>query len=191
MTSYRKKLLLGLGLAAGVAALVGWQLCFRTWPVARYQRLLAAAGEKLRVEDLLPPPVPWESNGAIVFSQTVNYRSWGTNLLDKNAPLAMHMVAPGQAQVGWAQPNVLSEQTNSWSQVEAALAQYEERLDLIREAAERPVFDFRLDYRQVPSLLLPHLAPLKWAVQHLTIATLCDLHDGNVVPATTNLEVML
>jgi hypothetical protein len=191
MSSSKQKLLLGLGLAAGVAALVGWQLCYRTWPVARYQRLLAAGGEKLRVEELLPPPVPWESNGAPLFSQSVSYRSQGTNLLDKNAPLAMHLVAPGRAQVGWAQPNVLSEQTNSWSQVEAALAQYEERLDLIREAAERPVFDFRLDYRQGPSLLLPHLAPLKWAVQHLTIATLCDLHDSNAVAATTNLEVML
>jgi hypothetical protein len=60
MSSYRQKLLLGVGLAAGIAALVGWQLCFRILPVARYQRLLAGAGEKL---DEASPATKSESFG--------------------------------------------------------------------------------------------------------------------------------
>jgi len=116
---------------------------------------------------------------------------WGTNLLDKNAPSAMRMVAPGKAAVASAQPDVRSEHTNSWDEVEAALGPYREDLDLVRAAAQYPVWDFNLDYHQGFVLLLPHLAPIKRSVQYLTTEELCELRRGEVAAATTNVEAML
>jgi hypothetical protein len=161
------------------------------WAVARYKRQLLLAGEKLKIEELLPPFVFPESNGAPVFAQVMTKFGYGTNLLDKNTPMGMRIVAPGKAMIGWAQPDVRSEATNTWEEVEAALAQYRQALDLVKEAAQRPVFDFRLNYHQGPTLLLPHLSPLKRAVQMLAVAALCDLRHGYAGPASTNILVML
>src|SRR5262249_15771037 len=155
------------------------------------------SGERLNPEQLWPVPPPLESNGAPLFRQVMfNWnargRAGGTNLLDKNAPAAMHMVAPGQAVVSWAQPDVHSgNATNTCAQIEAALSRDDMYLDDVRLAALRPVFDFGLDYRQGWSLLLPHLAPLKRSVQLLTFDAVCDLHRGDVMAACTNVETAL
>ena len=126
-----------------------------------------------------------------MFSQTMGSFSWGSGLLDTNMPPAMQMVAPGKAMVGWAQPDVRSGGTNTWNEVDQALERYHDALDFVREAAERPAFDFQLDYREGYNLSLPHLGPLKHAVQLLTTDTLCDLHHGDAAAATTNVEAML
>jgi hypothetical protein len=160
--------------------------------VEKYQAQLLAAGERLNMEQLWPVPPPLESNGAPLFRQVMFNWTRGTNILDKNAPVAMRMVAPGKAAVSWAQPDVhYSDATNTWEEVEAALSRFDLCLDELRFAAQRPVFDFCLDYRQGYSLLLPHLAPLKRSVQFLTTAALCDLHRGDVTAASTNVETML
>src|SRR5207245_2097203 len=109
MISYRLKVALGLALAVGALLFAAYSLHYRDrWAVARYQRQLVAAGEKLKIEQLWQlPPLP-ESNGALLFSQTIWSWNSSTNLLDKNPPLAMHMIAPGKAMVGWGQPDVRS-----------------------------------------------------------------------------------
>jgi hypothetical protein len=112
-------------------------------------------------------------------------------LLEKNPPLLMHLVAPGKAMAGWAQPDCRDSRTNSWEEVEAALADENEALDLLRQLIEFPALDFHLNYKQGPSLLLPHLAPLKRAAQRLSAAALCDLHRGDMAAAVTNVRAML
>jgi hypothetical protein len=160
--------------------------------VARYQRQLLAAGERLDIADIIPPPPLPEKNGAPIFLEAMAGRSWSfTNLLDKNSPASMRMIGPGKAIVGWAQPDVRDDQTNSWAEIESALGDWSETLDAVREAAERPVFDFHLDYRQGFGLLLPHLAPLKHTQQLLAATALCSLHRGDAATATTNVEAML
>jgi hypothetical protein len=160
--------------------------------VALYEAQLVASGEKLNLEQLLPRPAPAESNGAPLFRQVMFNWIRGTNLLDKNDPIAMRMVAPGKALVCWAQPDVRSNSgTNTWPEIEAALSPFSSCLEDLRIAAQRPVFDFYLDYRQGPSLLLPHLAQLKRSVQFTTTAALCNLHRGDVMVASTNIQTML
>jgi hypothetical protein len=181
---------LGLGILLTALLILNWSCHYRS--VARYQQQLLRAGEKLKLEELLPPPTPPDQNGAPLFRETI--ANWGpgyTNLLDKNAPVGMRMIAPGKAIVGWAQPDVRSDGTNTWNEVEAALAPYRANLELVREAAEYPIFDFHLDYRQGFSLLLPHLAPLKRSEQRLAAAAICDLHHGDTAAATTNIQAML
>lgn len=193
MNAFKRNVLLGFGVLVLVLLAVAAVSHYRArWAVVRYQRQLQAAGEKLKIEGLIPmPPMP-ESNGAPFFSQAVGAFSWnGTNLLNKNAPAPMMMVAPGKAMVGWAQPDVRVDGTNTWQEVAAALKQYQAGLDLVRTAAQCPVWDFRLDYRQGFTLLLPHLAPEKRAVQLLGTVALCDLHQGDAAGAATNIEATL
>ncbi|HWI57647.1 MAG TPA: hypothetical protein VNZ22_10505 [Bacillota bacterium] len=190
MRSYKRRAVLGLVLLLAALPVLIWTFHHRA--VARFQEQLLATGERLKIEELLPPWTPPEQNGALLFRQTMG--SWGpgvANLLEKNPPVAMQLVAPGKAMVGWAQPDVRSATTNTWSEVEAVLAPYQETLALVRAAAERPIFDFQLDYRQGFGLVLPHLAPLKRTEQRLATATLCELHQGEMAAASTNVQVML
>jgi hypothetical protein len=178
-----------LVLLAGTLAII-WAVRARS--VARYQQQLLLAGEKLKLEDVLPPLTPADQNGVAAFRQAMPaWRSSGTNLLDRNPPAAMHMLAPGKAMIGWMQPDIRSDGTNTWSQVETEVASYHDDLQLVREAAAYPVLDFNLDYRQGFTLLLPHLAPLKRSEQYLTMAAVCALHKGDVPVACTNIEAML
>ena len=191
MTTHRRIVLAGLGLVAGAMVVVVCAVHYRgKWAVDRYRRELLAGGEKLTVDDALPPPAMPEDNGALIFGQALfNWPS--ANFLEKNSPVAMLLVAPGKAAVGWKQPDVRVDGTNTWDEVETAMAKYQAALDLVREAATRPAFDFRPNYRQGPSLLLPHLATEKRAVQRLTAAELCDLHRGDTAGAMTNVQTML
>jgi hypothetical protein len=186
----RRLVVLGLlGLFAGSPFLL-WFIRYHA--VARYQEELLSAGEKLKLEELMPRLVPPDQNGAYLFGQTMgSWRVAGTNLLEKNPPMAMHLVAPGKAMVGWAQPDVRYDGTNSWTEVEKVLAAYGDAFDQVREAAAFPAIDFHLNYRQGFSLLLPHLAPLKSAEQRLSAAMLCELHDRDTASAGTNLQAML
>jgi hypothetical protein len=192
MNPFRRKVVFGLVLLAGVTLAAAYLVHFRVkWEVERYERQLAAAGEILALAPLMPPPVAPDNNGASLFNQAMSGLSWSKNVLETNLPPSMRMVAPGKAMVGWAQPDIRSDGTNTWSEVDEALARHRDALDTVREAAERPVFDFQLDYRQGFTLLLPHLAPLKRATQLLSADTMSDLHRGDAGAATTNIVAML
>jgi hypothetical protein len=192
VNTYRQRTLIGLSLLAGLLLVVAYRVHFRAkWAVARYQRQIAAAGETLDVKKLYPPAVSPESNGAPVLLQAMPGLSWSQSLLNTNAPPSMQMEAPGKALVAWAQLDVRAGGTNTWDEVTRAVAAYSDPLDLVRDAAQLPKLDFQLDYVVGFNLLLPHLAPLKHAVQLLTTDTLCDLHRGDTAAATTNIHAML
>jgi hypothetical protein len=192
MTSRGRKVALGLGLLAGVLLILAWVVHYQAkWAVERYKRQLIAAGEKLEVKQLVPPlPLP-ESNGAPILTRAVGVWARNFDPQESNTPVAMRLIAPGKAIAGWALPGVGQEGTNPWSHAEAALAQDSATMDLVREAAGRGVLDFQLDYRQGYSLLLPHLAPLKRAVQLLETAAMCDLHDKDAAEAAADIGTML
>jgi hypothetical protein len=125
---------LGLGLLSGVLLFAIWLPHYRgRLAVERYRRQLLAAGEKLNVNDLLPQLSPAEENGASLFRPTIGAWNRATDLLAQNSPPAMQMVGPGKAMVGWAQPNVRTDRTNTWAEIEAALALADETLEQVRE----------------------------------------------------------
>lgn len=192
MLSYQRRVLSLIALLMiFLLGVVGFLYYRVRWAVAHYQHQLQAAGEKLNIDELIPVAIPPESNGAPIFMQSIGAAPSGTNLLDYHAPIAMQMIAPGKAIVAWAQPEVRSDGTNTWEEIEAALAQYGARLESVRAAAAYPRFDFRLRYHVGPSLLLPHLAPLKQAIQRLTTSELCELHQGDIVAACADIQTML
>lgn len=162
-----------------------------------YKRSLLAKGEKLEISQVLPPAVPPGSNGAdvvraafaLLVSDDDDY-GYFTNL-----PPAMHMIAPGRAMVGWAQPDVrgyyTSYYTNTWENVKAAAETNRPGTELLRRVMDYPTIDFQPDYGDWPAMPLEHLSPLRRCALKLLIAAMCNLHQGNAASAITNLCTML
>jgi hypothetical protein len=159
--------------------------------LAAYKKQLIAAGEKLTVEELLPRPVPPEENSAGVFHQATSSRRGRSGLLDTNPPAAMRMVAFGKAMIGSAQPEVLNYGTNSWEELDAALAQNQAALELLDQIIDRPVLDFQLNYELGGFPSFAYLSELKGAVQLLSAATIWDVHRGEAQSAGRRVQAML
>ncbi len=156
--------------------------------VEAYKKLLREQGEKLELSEVLPPPVPAESNS--VNAVVDAFGMFGSG--NENIPDAMKMVAPGKALVGWRQPEARGyDFTNSWDDFAVGVAVNRPALELLHQVLERPRLDFQLDYKQGATLLLPHLAPMKRAAQKLLAASVLDLHNGDSGAATTNILTLL
>jgi hypothetical protein len=176
-----------------VLAALAYAFHFRwKWGAENYKRQLLAAGEKLTVDELIPPPVPPEQNSAAIFLKAADEIKRHPTLLDTNPPGAMRMVAPGKAMIGWTMPDIRSDEaTNTWEEAEADLSLNHESLELLRQIIERPAFDFKLRYQEGDMLRLPHLAPMKRASEFLAAATICYLHRGDTASAVKNTRAML
>ncbi|HXI69068.1 MAG TPA: hypothetical protein VNN22_01795 [Verrucomicrobiae bacterium] len=168
-----------------------WLMTIRIQPaneVEAYKKSLREKGEKLELSEVLPPPVPAASNSVNAVEDA--FRLIGTSL--ENLPDAMKMVAPGRAMVGWRQPDARGyDFTNSWDDFAAEVAANNPAIELLHQVLERPRLDFQLDYKKGSAMLLPHLAPMKRAVQLLCADAVLDLHNGDTGAATTNILTML
>jgi len=161
-------------------------------PAQSYKEQLRAAGEKLTIEELIPPRVPAEQNGADLLRQAAALATTSRGIFDKNPPPAMRMIAPGKATIGWQRPDIRNEgATNSWEDAYAMLEYRAGELELLQKLIERPALDFELDYKKGFKLLLPHLARLKGLAQLLSEAAICDLHRGDTSSPVTNTRAML
>jgi hypothetical protein len=162
--------------------------------VEAYKKLLRDQGERLEIKEVLPPHLPAESNGVALVQSAFSFLAAG-NGEDRNLPLAMRMVAPGRALVGWARPNLVYPgsygYTNTWEHARQAADANRPVFDRLQQAAGYPALDFQIDYSLGPETLLPHLAPLKRCTQRLSAAAMCDLHDGNAAAAATNICTLL
>lgn len=161
----------------------------------RYKAQLRAAGEKLNVDELLPPRIPPEQNGAKLFAQTHPYFLL-EGVLNSNPPPAMRTVPPNKAMIGWQQPFIVSENgrglsTNTWQDVEQELKKVAPGLELLHQTAARPGFDFELDYHNSSMVGLTNLADLKRAVLLLSAAAVSDLHRGDTPSAITNVHALV
>ncbi len=186
----RWKILIALGIFLLLAAMSAWFTGHHKpeSEVEAYKNFLRAHGEKLEFAEVLPPPVPPESNSVAAVQSA--FAMFGSGY--ENVPYAMKAVAPGKALVGWMQPDARdSDFTNSWEEFSARVAFDQPALELLHQVLQKPDLDFQLDYTKGFSLLLPHLAPLKKATQKLTSAAILNLHDGNAGEAVTNILTVL
>ena len=169
------------------------------WAVAAYLAQLRAAGEKLAVEELRPKPLPEPRDGTARFRQANYELSLSirrTSLVDTNQPKALEIVAPGKARIGWARAEITDgsgrrSATNSWPEVESALAEKQALLGLLRALPQRPAVNLNLDYAQGFSLPLPHLSQVMRAAQLLSTDALCALHRGDAESAAADVYAVL
>ncbi len=161
--------------------------------VNRYKAELQAQGEPLELRQVLPPPVPVELNQAADYQQAVSLLSSNQNVLFSNPPPVMRMVAPGKALVGWRQPWLLDgRMSNSWDDVQAALAEDKRALALLGKLPRQPIFDFQLNYTNSPEKMrFPHLAVSKKAALRLGADAQFSLHQGDPDSAGKDIQTML
>jgi len=160
-------------------------------PLEKYKAQLRASGEKLTVEELIPPRLQPEQNSAETLIRAGALSRYDDTFFNSNPPPAMHLVAPGKAMIGWAQPYLHYDGSNTWEEAEAALQLSEPALELLRRTIEQPHFDFALDYKQGMTLIIPHLMTMRKSTQLLSAAALCDLHRHDSASAVTNTRAML
>jgi len=162
----------------------------------QYRHQLLAAGEKLSIEDHIPPRADPERNGADLFDQACRFITpYGYSLVTSNPPTAMCIVAPGKARIAWLQNEILFLKghffnTNTWVDLEADLTAQDPAFDLLQQAAARPEFDFGLDYHQLFTPV-PQLPKLRQATALLAGKVIFDLHRGDTVSAVTNFQTLL
>ncbi len=193
--SRRKTILLVIfsGLLAG-----GLGLAIYHWQakraVAAYRKQLIAAGEKLTVKELIPPTPAKEEDGAELFhkARTLIKSSSSKDLLLANPPSAMRAVAPGKAAVGWLQTNLRDQMaTNTWDDLADTMEGMRAELALLDQLADKRTIDFKFNYNQGFSGLLPMLAPMKQASQRLNAAVVFALHEDDTDTANAHVRGML
>jgi hypothetical protein len=164
----------------------------------RYKAQLRAAGEKLTVDELLPPRIPPEQNGAKLFLQFIPYLH-SEGVLSSNPPPAMRGVPPNKAIIGWQQPYIVSVSaggfgnsliTNTWNDIDLELKKAAPGLELLHQAAARPAFNLEVDYHN-SAAPLTNLGSLKAAIVLLSDAGVSDLHRGDTPSAVTNVHSLL
>lgn len=161
-------------------------------PLEEYKAKLRASGEKLAIEELIPPRVPVAENRAEHLRKAIQLSEVAGRFVNDNLPFAMRTIAPGKAIDGSRQPDIRTDTaTNSWEAMDAALLGRNEELELLHELIEQPVLDFELEYKRGFRLLLPHLAKTKGEAQLLFAAAVCDLHRGNTPSSVTNIRAIL
>jgi hypothetical protein len=191
--SCRRKILIVVGAALAAAVLIPairhYQL---KAAVNRYRADLKAKGEPMELEQVIPPTVPPEQNGAAIFLKAASLLDTNWNVLGSNPPPAMRMVAPGKAMIGWRQPEIRDKDaTNSWEEIKKALEQNGEALNLLVQITNAPLFDFNLQYTQRFEMRLTHLMLEKRAAQRLAANAIYDLHSGGIDSAVKNVRAVL
>lgn len=192
--SRRRIILIVMGVALGAAVLI---------PVIHHYQLRAATeaciaelkakGKPMDLAQVIPPSMPPEQNGASNFLKAASLLDTNWNVLGSNPPPAMRMIAPGKAMIGWAQFDIRSEDgTNTWGEIEAALAEDSAALKLLSQITEHPMLDFNLDYKDgADKIKILHLSSLKRSAQRLSAAAMDDLHHGDTASAVKNVSAML
>jgi hypothetical protein len=194
--SRRRKIFLAfLALVLGGVGFAAWSLHYRPkWELAKYQRDLVAAGEKLTIAELIPVPVRSEENSAHLMMKALPLVNT-SSLLSTNSPAGMRFMSFGKAMATSQQPDIRDfyegKLTNTWAEVDLALTNISDGLELLRQITEHPTLDFGLQYSQGFMVPLGHLMHSKIAAQRLAAAALSDLHRGDTEAATKNVRAIL
>jgi hypothetical protein len=191
--SRRRKILIVAGIALGVVILIPviyhYQLRFA---VESYLAQLKAKGEPMELAQVIPPLLPPEQNGALIFLKAITLFHTNMNVLDSNPPPTMRAVASGKAMVGWQQPDVRSSDgTNKWEDVGWELTTAKSDLESFQSLTNHLFLDFNLDYKKGFTLLLRHLPSLKHAAQSLNASALYNLHERKTSDACADVRAML
>jgi hypothetical protein len=192
--SRRRKSLLGAAIVLGAAILIPVLRHYQLKAaVERYWAEMKAGGEPMELAQVLPTPVPPEHDSTGMLTNAFALFATNRNVINGNQPQAMRMVAHGKAMVGWRQPDVRAfEATNSWAEIDAALAEDKAALDLLRELPNEADFDFNLNYSAgFGKMKLGPLAQAKGATQKLETSAMVNLHRNEADAAARDIQTML
>jgi len=194
MTRRRRPILILVFMLVGLATL--WALFEHVHGkrmLRTYKAGLVSGGEKLTVEELIPPFSADANLAANHLVQAAWQLSQNGPVMPMNPPPAMRFVAPGKAMVGWRQPDIRDGggRTNRWEDLDEQFRDNQRALAEMRAALDGTRFNWNLNYKQGYSILLPHLAKLKLCAQWLSAATVHHFHQEDLEGAQTDLKSLL
>jgi hypothetical protein len=173
-------------------------LCFEHFRGERalHARLaeLTAQGEKLKIADLLPSPLPPEQNAALdLFALTNEVQSLRS--IYTSAPPSMRILSPGRAIASWQWSfwPLSDKQSNTWAQFETEIQPARSTLDKLQSIWHKAGSDDGYNYS---NSFIDYVTPpllLKWKQISLllssTIAT--DLHNDDLPAAGEHIHSLL
>ena len=158
--------------------------------IAEVKRSLESRGEPLDLARLLPPAVPWSSNG---MSRLLG-GSRRLKDLTLEMPLAITFLAPGRfipgARIEWWE-NHSTGASNTWNDVKKTLVQHSDDLAQIRTAVGLPYR--RADYdisKGFASMQLTHLSAIKTCTTALGIAATDAARRGDLDQVLSDFKAM-
>ncbi len=191
------KFLIAIGVLLIVVVVVSiihhFQLCGAT---EAYIADLRAKGEPMDLAQVMPAPVPPEQNGADALRKADEIFHTNGTLFSSNYYYGgMKKVAPGKAAVVVDQPDLRSyDSTNSWEDVQEAVAQNADAFALLHQIIKKPNFDVGIHYEKgfddlgYTNLLLPET---KAVAMRLGVAALNNLHQEDTASAVENVRATL
>jgi hypothetical protein len=168
-----------------------------------YKAQLRAAGEKLTIDELLPPPGPPSQNSATLVLQAYDLNQnelagYSNHIgpLESNPPTAMRMISPGKAMIAWRQPEIVSYEsrewdTNSWADVAKEIKLCSPAIALLQEASRSSRIDFQTDYHDLLNWDWDRGMISRLSAYLLSDAIAVDLHQGYIASSITNLHALL
>jgi hypothetical protein len=136
--------------------------------------------------------VPPEQNGADVVEEAAKLLDANGTDYNDNLPSVMRFIAPGEAVVGFMQPDVRFDfRTNSWLNVLAVVEANRPVTEKLRQVMNYPALDFQLDYTDGVDKDRSHLDMIYNCAQLLANEAICDLREGNAALVTTNICAVL
>jgi len=154
----------------------------------QYEKELRAKGEDLSVEDLMPPRLPEDQNGAAAFLAAVSGLS-NRPVLPASCSLT-RFVAPAQARVRWLEPEPDDDQsTNTWRALGRKIEAVRVHLTEVEKSLQKSRFDFGIGYGPLQHKdIMSHLAKVQRAAAWFEAATLWELRKSNCVEALNNIQ---
>lgn len=160
--------------------------------VENYIAELKAKGEPMELAQVIPPPVPPDKNSAPLFWKAIARFATNNDVLTTNWLTPMQEIAPGKAVISWAQPDIRYEDwSNSWDELQGALAQNSEAFKLLNQITNHAIFDFNLQYAQRFEMTITNLVFEKKSAQKISANAIYDLHAGDPVSAAQNVRTIL
>jgi len=159
----------------------------------KYRATLAARGEKLAIQDLVPASSLEADNGAPALIAIAR------RLAAASAAHETSMITPGQFEKSPGLAEVLHRRKSAikqerdvpWDSVEAALEPLSPGLAQLRQATQAQILDLQPNYLMGFATSLDFLPPLIKSVQLLAAESVLDLRAGKPAPAVENVEATL
>jgi hypothetical protein len=190
----RWKILLGLVVLVGIGVLIPvihhYQLKAE---VAKFRAQLKAAGEPMELAEVIPPPVPEESEASDLLQKAAARLHTYDTFLSTNPPYAMRAISPGRAMIRWQQLDIRhTDATNSWADLAEALTMDTNAIALLRQIPDGALFDFRINYSDgILKMKFSPLASVKKSAQELEYSACLELHNGDGGAAIADNSVMI
>jgi hypothetical protein len=156
--------------------------------LSEYREQLKRSGEKIDINELIPPTIP---NGFANGAKFLSAEAAISPRLRELSPLPMKIVAPGKARVAWRESEDIqvvdsrivpemtnNAETNVWPLFEAEFITNEPQLKILRETTKEPL-QFPINYSQGSLALLPHLALVKAGAIKLGTGVSANLRRTN------------